>query len=168
MAGRTIKNLVVENIICREAFGGKSMKNRLLILLILFWISACNFSNTQGFAPSTSPAPKPSPFITFTPSLIPTILKTSEPFDTERPCTSDDFRSSSIPPDPSHPENLIGFQLSMDWPPSDWETTIGIYDPDFDYSIQGIQHSNQHIFLLKSQFAVMARIITLFQKFVTI
>src|SRR5262245_42198983 len=66
-----------------------------------------------------------------------------------RPCTAGDFQSFSNPPDPSYPESLIGFQPGADWLFNDWESMIGIYNPEFDYSIQGIKRASQYILLLE-------------------
>jgi hypothetical protein len=64
-------------------------------------------------------------------------------------CSSDDFQTSSTPPDFNKPETLIGIQPGRDWPPlKDWEGTVGIYNPEYDYSIGGYKNANQHIFIL--------------------
>jgi hypothetical protein len=61
----------------------------------------------------------------------------------ERLCTPEDFNSSSKFTDLNSLETLIGFRPDRDWLPAvDWEETIGIYDPQFDYSIAGFRSSS--------------------------
>ena len=127
------------------------LKNKFVLLLLLIAIPACTSSTTQAFTP-TLPAPlaTSSPFITSMPSPIPTSTLSPIPESSERPCTSDDFQTSSTLPDPDKPETLIGFRPHRDWLPSNqWETTIGSYDIQFDYSIQGYKNANQHLFVLE-------------------
>jgi len=126
-------------------------KNRFLLFLLIISISACKFSNAQELTPSfLSPSTTPSPFVTFTPSPISVNTLSPTPESSERLCSSDDFQTTSIPPDFRKPETLIGFRPDRDWsPPSDWEKTIGIYNPEFDYSIGGYKNLNQHIFILR-------------------
>ena len=127
------------------------MKNRFLLFLLLIASPACNSSKTQELTPTLpSPVAAPSPFITSIPSPIPVNTLSPTPESSERPCSSDDFQTSSTPPDPGKPETLLGFRPGRDWLPSNnWETTIGSYNLDFDYSIQGYKNSDQHLFVLE-------------------
>jgi hypothetical protein len=45
---------------------------------------------------------------------------------------------------------LIGFQPERDWHPTgNWEKTLGVYYPDFDYSTQGYKNFDKHLFVLE-------------------
>jgi len=69
------------------------MKNRLIIFLLLSSLSACSFSETQSFASSTPSVPKPSLWLTFTPSPIPstTVSPTLTSTPTVPPYTGNPF-----------------------------------------------------------------------------
>ena len=95
-----------------------------------------------------------------TPTLpVPTFTQTPSPPEptaisntavTERICTPEDFNSSSKFTGLNNLETLRGFRPDRDWLPADgWEASIGIYNPQFNYSVQGFMNSHQHLFILE-------------------
>lgn len=120
------------------------MRIGFITLAILLVLTACSSP------PQARPSIMPSPFITFTPSPVPTDTPSPTLESPERPCTTEDFRTPSVPPDINQPETLIGFQPGRDWlPANDWEMTIGSYNIEYDYSTQGYKNSRQHLFVLE-------------------
>jgi len=124
------------------------------ITLILVSCSAVPAqSPTMGVStPSTVwPVTATMPIPTFTQTLSPAETTTiSSPLVTERLCTSEDFNSSSEFTGLNNLETLRGFRPDGDWLPSEgWEKTIGIYNPQFHYSVGGYRNSDQHLYTLK-------------------
>ncbi len=104
---------------------------------------------------------------TFTQTLSPTEpTMISSPLVTERSCTPDDFNSSSEFTGLDNLETLRGFHPDRGWVPGEgWEETIGIYNPQFHYSVGGYQNSNQHLYNLQKISVVTVRITNMpFQK----
>ena len=102
---------------------------------------------TSTLLPVTVTESQPALTLTFLPVETTTI---SNPVDTERLCTPEDFNSSSEFTGLNNLESLRGFRPERDWVPGEgWEETIGIYDPQFDYSIAGFRNSRQHLYVLE-------------------
>lgn len=124
------------------------MQMRFITLAILLVLTACS-------SPQARPAIMPSPFATFAPSPAPTNTPSPTLESPERTCTTDDFRTPSVPPDINQPETLIGLQSGTNWSPSEeWKYIFFSRDFDSKYSITAYQSSDQFLFIMKKPICI--------------
>jgi hypothetical protein len=131
-------------------------KNIVAFFITLILVSCASVSTqvptVEIVTTSTSLPQTPiEPELTLTQTLSPTELSTtSSPQVTERLCTPEDFNSSSKSTDLNNVETLIGLRPNRDWlPAAGWEESIGIYNPESNYSVEGFRSANQHLYILE-------------------
>jgi hypothetical protein len=132
-------------------------RKNLVVFFVTLILVSCSWVSTQipikevlatsTFLPVTATQPKPTLFQTLLPVETATI---SSSVVTERSCTPEDFNSSSEFTGLDDLETLRGFRPEWGWLPAEgWEVTIGIYDPQLHYSVEGFRNADQHLYILE-------------------